>query len=151
MTLGPFALTPSSSYTISDSNMDGSTITFTTAATGTSSSPNSPSPPAAGSSPSGSATTKVVKTLALIASPSGQPTVTLAGKPVKKVSAGRYSVIVSDLSKKAGLVIGHGKVRPVTLSSPAAVGTTERTLNLTAGKWFLETSARGPKVYFTVG
>jgi hypothetical protein len=152
VTLGPFVLAASSSYTISDSNLGGgSVITFTTAATGTSASPNSsPASPANPSSP-GSGTTKTSKTLALIAMPSGKPAVTFAGKAVTRLAAGRYSVVVSDLSKKAGLVLGHGKLRPVTLSSAAAVGTSVRTVQLTAGKWFLETSTRGPKVYFTVG
>jgi hypothetical protein len=150
VTLGPFVLAASSSYTISDSNLGGgSVITFTTAATGSSSSPNSsPASPAGSSSP---ATTKNNTTLALIAMPSGKPAVTLAGKAVTRLAAGRYSVIVSDLSKKAGLVLGHGALRPVTLSSAAAVGTSVRTVKLTAGKWFLETSTHGPKVYFTVG
>ena len=152
VTLGPFVLVASSSYTISDSNMGGgSAISFTTAATGSSSSPNSSTSLSAGSSAPGSATTKTVTTLALIALPSGKPAITFGGKAVMKLAAGRYSVVVSDLSKKAGLVLGHGVVRPVTLSSAAAVGTSERTLKLTAGKWFLETSAHGPKIYFTVG
>ena len=72
------------------------------------------------------------------------------GKPVKTLKAGKYSVVVGDLSTKAGLIIGHGKVKPTTLSAAAATGTSTRKLKLTAGKWFIEPSPKGPKTYFTV-
>ena len=51
---------------------------------------------------------------------------------------------------EVGLLIGHGSVHPTTLSGVAAVGASSRSVNLTSGMWFYETSPRGPKIYFTV-
>jgi hypothetical protein len=141
MTFGPFLLQPSSSYEISDTNQ-GSTISFTTAATGTSASPDA-------------TTTTATKTLgasslALLVGANGKPVLTLGGKPVKTLVAGKYSAIVADQSTKVGLLLGHGTAKPVTLSGAAATGATPRRLTLTRGRWFFETSTRGPKTYFTV-
>jgi hypothetical protein len=72
------------------------------------------------------------------------------GKPVKALAAGRYSVVIGDLSKRAGLFVGHAGARPSMLSGLAAVGTSLVTLRLTPGEWFVETSTKGPKTYFKV-
>ncbi len=159
MTFGPFVLQPSSSYEISDTNMGGaSAVQFTTSATGSSAS-SSPSPdgsssngspsPAAPTS-SGSATAKTLGALTLSVGPNAKPSLALGGKPVKTLKPGKYLLIAGDSSKKAGLLIGHGTAHPSTLSGVAAVGTSSRTLKLTAGRWFFEASTRGPKIYFTV-
>jgi hypothetical protein len=141
-TFGPFLLEPSSSYEISDAGITGAVISFTTAATGSSASPDTSTKPS-GVAASGNR-------LALFVQPGKQPMLTQNGEPVTTLKAGRYSVVVSDLSTKAGLIIGHGKVKPTTLSAAAATGTSTRTLKLTAGKWFIEGSTSGPKTYFTV-
>jgi hypothetical protein len=152
VTFGPFVLEPSSSYAIFDANMAGGPhITFTTSATGTSASPDAPSSTAGSGSTKSSAATKSLASLALFVGLNGKPLLTQGGKPVKQLKAGSYSVIVSDSSHKAGLLLGHGAVRPSTLSGVAAVGTAIRSLKLTAGRWFYEASAAGPKTYFTVG
>jgi hypothetical protein len=39
---------------------------------------------------------------------------------------------------------------PIKLSSPAAVGSSSRTVTLAAGKWYFAASAAGPKTYFVV-
>ena len=156
MTFGPFLLQASSSYAIFDADMaGGSGIAFTTSATGSSassegSSPGGTSTSSSGSTPSGSAATKTLGTLTLSVGASGKPNLTLGGKPVETLKAGRYALLVGDSSRKAGLLIGHGIVHPSTLSGATAVGTSSRTLNLTAGRWFFETSTSGPKIYFTV-
>jgi hypothetical protein len=146
-TFGPFVLQPSSSYQISDAGMTGAVISFTTAATGSSASADTTTTTTT-STPTGIATS--ANKLALFVQPGKKPMLTQNGKPVKRLKAGRYSVVVGDLSTKAGLVIGHGKVKPTTLSAAAATGTSTRALKLTAGKWFIEPSTRGPKTYFTV-
>ncbi len=69
---------------------------------------------------------------------------------MKTLRAGHYSLVAGDSSKTAGLFIGHGSAHLSELSGVAAVGTSLRTLNLTAGKWFFEGSPKGPKIYFTV-
>jgi len=163
-TFGPFVLQPSSSYAIFDANMEGGPhIAFSTSATGSSASsgPGGTSPlggssstsngsPAPSGSSSGSHGAKPLGTVALSVGPNGKAILAFGGKPVKTLSAGKYSLIVGDSSRKAALLIGHGTVHPSTLSSAAAVGTSLRTLNLTAGRWFYEASARGPKIYFKV-
>ena len=147
MTFGPFLLEASSSYSIFDANMaGGSAISFTTSATGSSASNEATS----GSMSSGSTAAKTLGSLALFVGASGKPFLSLGGKPVKTLKAGRYSLIVGDSSRKAGLLIGHGSVHPTTLSGVAAVDASSRNVNLTSGTWFYEASPRGPKIYFTV-
>ena len=147
MTFGPFLLEASSSYSIFDANMaGGSTISFTTSATGSSASNEATS----GSTSSGSTAAKTLGSLALFVGASGKPFLSLGGKPVKTLKPGRYTLIVGDSSRKAGLLIGHGSVHPTTLSGVAAVGASSRSVNLTSGTWFYEASLRGPKIYFTV-
>jgi hypothetical protein len=148
MTFGPFLLEASSSYSIFDANMaGGSAILFTTSATGSSASSEATS---SGSTSSGSTAAKTLGSLALFVGASGKPFLSLGGKPVKTLKAGRYTLIVGDSSRKVGLLIGHGSVHPTTLSGVAAVGASSRSVNLTSGMWFYETSPRGPKIYFTV-
>jgi hypothetical protein len=153
MTFGPFLLQPSASYSISDANLGaGSGIAFTTSATGSSITPGTTTSPGSpgtskgsGGSPGGT-----LGTLTLSVGAKGKPVLALAGKPVKKLKAGKYLLIVGDSSKKAGALIGHGKTAPSTLSGAAAVGTTTQMLKLTSGKWYVEASKKGPKLAFTV-
>jgi hypothetical protein len=160
MTFGPFVLPPSSSYTLSDANIgDGSTITFTTAATGSSATPSSSSKTsgtsttsngAPGSSTSASGSSRVHKTLTLSVGAGGKPSLTLAAKPVRKLKAGVYVLIVGDSSRTVGAFLGHGDAHLITLSGVTAVGTSVRNVTLTPGTWFYEGSPRGPRIYFTV-
>jgi hypothetical protein len=145
-TFGPFVLEPSSSYEISDAGMTGG-ISFATSATGSSASEDTSTTPKA--SP-GSGAAASSNRLALFVQPGKKPQLTQNGKPVKTLKAGKYSVVVGDLSTTAGLIIGHGKEKPSTLSGTAATGTSSRTLTLTAGRWFIEGSTSGPKSYFAV-
>ena len=147
VTFGPFLLEASSSYEIFDAGMTGGGISFTTAATGTSASSDSSS---SSKGATGSTATSSANKLALFVQPGKKPVLTKEGKPVKTLKAGKYSVLVGDLSTTTGLMIGHGKAKPTTLSGAAATGTSSRTLKLTAGKWFIEGSTKGPKIYFTV-
>jgi hypothetical protein len=170
-TFGPLNLQTTSSYAVSDANMGaGSRVAFTTSATvgassgssssgsssssssssGGSSSSSSGSHSSSSSSSSGSKAAKTLGTLKLSVGASGKPTLTFGGKAVKTLKAGKYAVKVTDRSKKAGVIVGYGVVRPTTLSGVAAVGTRSRTLTLKAGKWFVEASMGGRKTYFTV-
>ena len=144
-TFGPFLLQPSSSYEISDAGMTGAVISFTTAATGSSASADTSTKPATSTGAAASG-----NKLALFVQPDKKPLLTQNGKTVKTLKAGRYSVVVADLSTTAGLIIGHGTVKPTTLSGATATGTSTRSVRLTAGKWFIEGSSTGPKTYFTV-
>jgi hypothetical protein len=162
-TFGPFSFSAGASYSVEDTNIGAaSLITFSTSAGGGSSGSTSTgstttgqttttktttTTPAASGPPVGS---KLVGTLEGIVSVSGKPTLTFSGKVVKTLKAGRYKVKVADHSKKVGLIVWKLGGRPVTLSGAAAVGSSTHTVTLSAGKTFFETSARGPKTYFTV-
>ena len=157
MTFGPFVFLPSSSYSIYDAGLgSGSTIVFSTSATGnsasggtsTTSSSSSGTSSSAGSS--ASRTARTLGTLVLSVGASGKPALTLNAKPVKTIKHGKYGLIVGDNSKKAGLLLGRGAAQPSTLSGVAAVGTSLRTMTLVSGRWYFEPSQRGPKSYFTV-
>jgi hypothetical protein len=154
VTFGPFALAPSASYTIYDANLgSGSAIAFTTSATVSPPSASTTGSSGSGETPSsGSASgkAKTLGTLVMSVGTNGKPSLTLGAKPVKTLKPGKYGLIVGDSSKKAGILIGRGTARPSTLSGTTAVGTSSRTLTLTAGRWFFEPSTRGPKSYFTV-
>jgi hypothetical protein len=155
MTFGPFNLPPSSSYTISDTNMAGGPhITFSTAATGSSASASTTTTttasPTPSTGPSTPAAAKTLGTLALSVGASGKASLTMGAKPVKTLKAGKYTFFVGDSSKKVGLLIGHGASRPSRLSGGAAVGASLHTLTLTPGKWFVETTTSGPKIYVDV-
>jgi hypothetical protein len=163
-TLGPYTFQTSSSYTVEDTTIGASSlITFTTTATsGTSGGTTSTVP--SGSTGSGQTTTttatttttpasKKVKPLGTLkgsVSASGKPTLTFGGKTLKSLKAGLYSVSVADHSKKAGLILGQSSKHAITLSGAAAVGTSVRTVTLSAGKSFFEASTSGPKTYFSV-
>ncbi len=154
MMFGPFELQPSASYAIFDASMgDSAGIAFTTSATGSSITPGDKSPASSNgsASASGGATTAAkLASLALTVGANGKPVLTIASKPVRTLKPGKYLLVVGDLSRKAGALIGHGAAPPSTLSSAAAVGASSRTLKLTAGRWYVEASKKGPKDYFTV-
>jgi hypothetical protein len=86
-------------------------------------------------------------------SAAGKGTLTFGGKTPKTLKAGRYTVSVSDLSKKAGLIVGMtgmSGMHPITLSASTKTGPSTRSVTLTAGKWYFAASATGKKTYFTV-
>jgi len=164
-TFGPFNL--SGSYTVQDAVIGAASLTtFSTTGgsggastggttSGTSGGTSGGSSGGSGGSQSSGSTagmggaTKMVGTLK--GSVSGaRVTLTFNGRAPKSLKAGRYTVSVSDRSKTAGMIIGTGAKRPITLSGAAATGTSSRSVTLTAGKWFFAASASGAKTYFTV-
>jgi hypothetical protein len=169
-TFGPYTLATSSTYTMEDTTVGASTLlTFTTSATATASSgssssgssstsvssagtsSSSSSSSSSGSKSSSSATdTMMMGVLKGVVNARGKLTLTLGGKKLGKLEAGRYTVKVTDHSKKAGLILGVGSKKPITLSSAKASGSSSHPVTLTAGKWFFEASTRGPKTYFVV-
>ena len=161
-TLGPYTFQTSSSYTVEDSTIGASSlVTFaTTATTGTSG--GSTSTGSSGSTGSGQTTTvttsttpasknvRLLGTLKGSVSASGKPALTFGGKTLKTLKAGLYSVTVADHSKKAGLILGQISKHAITLSGVAVLGTSTRTITLSAARSFFEASAKGPKTYFSV-
>jgi hypothetical protein len=163
--LGPYTFQANASYRIQDANIGASSaITFTTTAGGstssggtssggTSSGGTSSGGTSSGGTSSGgtsSGGTKLVGTVKGSVSVTGKPALSFNGKAVKTLKAGRYSVMVVDHSKKAGLIVWPLGKHSITLSGAVAVGTSSHTVTLGAGKWFFEALARGPRIYFTV-
>ncbi len=104
------------------------------------------------SSGSGSAATKVRGTLAGSVSSAGIASLTLAGKAVKTLTAGSYTLTVADHSSKDRFILEEVSAHPhpITLGGSTLAGKHSETLTLKAGKWFFEPSTQGPKAYFKV-
>ncbi len=166
-TFGPFSFQTSSSYTVSDPGI-GASLTFQTSATSgassggssaggstsagsTSAGSTSGGASSGGSSPAGSSgSPTLVGTVEVSVSVSGKPTLVFDGKNVKSLKAGRYTIRVADHAAKAGLLVGEGSKSPLVLSAAARVGISSKTVTLSAGKWFFEPTAHGPKTYVSV-
>jgi hypothetical protein len=69
---------------------------------------------------------------------------------VKTLKPGVYKIVITDHSKKAGLIIGEGTKHPLTLSGVAAVGKVTHSVTFRAGKWYFEPTTHGPKTSFVV-
>jgi hypothetical protein len=162
-TLGPVTLQTSSTYTLQDTNIGGSSVfTLSTSASATASGASNASATSSasggsssttssgGKSTSTSSTTKTVGTVTALVSAGGKATLVFGGKPVKTLRTGRYTIIVQDHSKKAGLLLWKLGSHPLTLSGAAATGPKSTSVTLSSGKWFVETSTAGPKSYFNV-
>ncbi len=164
-TFGPFNLQMTSSYTIFDANMGASSrVAFNTSATvmfgagsggpggsttesgsgGTSISTN------VGGASSNGKTAKTLGTFAATVTTAGKPTLTIGGNTVKTAKVGLYEFAITDRSKKIGLLVGKVSKTPITLSGASSIGTSSRTVSLSAGRWYFAASATGPKTYFAV-
>lgn len=148
---GPFTFQTSSSYSIEDKNLGASTlVTFMTSSTvssgpATTTTSTSPSPTP---TPIHSGVTRSLGTLAGSLSSSGKVTLDFKGNAVKSLKPGRYTFRVDDHSKKAGLVLEHGKTH-ITLSGASAVGTRSIGTILSAGRWTIASAGRA-KLSFSV-
>jgi hypothetical protein len=83
-------------------------------------------------------------------SPLGAVSLTKNGKPVTSLTAGRYTVKVTDDSRKAGFNIQEVKNNAVTVTTGAFMGKRSKTLSLKAGQWFFYPTFVGKKTYFIV-
>ena len=157
-TFGPFIFQPTSSYTLQDANIGGSSVvTFATSATAASSGSSNGT---AGSSSSGassgpqssssSSSTKALGTLTASVSTAGKTALAFGGKTVKQLKAGRYTIRIQDHSNKAGLILWKLGSHSTTMSGAAATGPKSASVTLSAGKWFLAPSMSGPRTYFSV-
>jgi hypothetical protein len=132
-------LLPSSTYTATDVK-DGSRgyVVFSTSATGSSASLVTQAPStAAGKGQTlpgvvGSSVAPYRGPLAATVSSTGRLTVTLRGRPVHTLAAGRYRVQVIDRSSRSGVAIATGSRRRA-VSGIAYVGTKTATLAVAAG------------------
>jgi hypothetical protein len=76
-------------------------------------------------------------------------TLTLNGKPLTKVAAGTYKVVVVDTSKTLGLTLAHVGAPQQPLTTNLFSGTKTVTVDLAAGRWTVY-SANGLSKPFTV-
>jgi hypothetical protein len=132
---------PGSTYTWKSAGSPAVTHTFVTSTTVVG------SPPPKATSGGGTSSTRPTSgdivgslvlpfrgTVAATVSPAGKVTLELKGKPVTRLAAGRYTVVVSDRSRSAGLTLVAGK-RRVGLTSRAFTGTRTASVQLDGGAW----------------
>jgi hypothetical protein len=156
-TFGPFTL--QGSYTARDSNM-GATLTFSasgTAAGGTTTGGSTTGGTAGGTgsadssgSVGGSTSGKALGTLFGAVSAAGRVALTFGGKPVRSLKPGLYTITVADHSSRKGLVAQQLGFPALTLSGVAAIGSRSSKVSLSSGKWFVQATGGGPKLYFNV-
>jgi hypothetical protein len=83
----------------------------------------------------------VVATLVLTQGPSGRPTLALAGKLVRTLSAGTYRLVVTDSSRRDALTLQRTGAKARALTGLAFVGKRSLGVTLAAGQWKLFPSA----------
>ncbi|HEX4519588.1 MAG TPA: hypothetical protein VH063_08430 [Gaiellaceae bacterium] len=160
-------LAPSSTYVVAETGKVPSQRSFSVAATGTAvgtaggspGSGSSGSGTKSGGSSGGSGTSPIGTKLpvdpfrgALVGtvSAAGKLTLKLSGKRVASVKSGRYSVTVTDSSKRAGFILQEVRKGARTVSGIAALGKHSATVDLKSGQWFFYGTFVGKKSYFIV-
>jgi hypothetical protein len=102
-------------------------------------------------SSSGSTTKALYRgTLAGTVAATGGVALTVNGKPVTTLRAGRYTIRVADRSKKGGFTIQAINKDPTTITGLTFVGSRKATLTLSAGQWLYYPTFVGKKTYFLV-
>jgi hypothetical protein len=167
---GTFSATfaPSSTYLAQDNNQPSVTrTTFTTSASGA---PPTPGVPVSGV-PAGSSSTNsgssssalggsaasghdspapLIGALTGSVSAAGKLTLSFKGKPVATLTAGRYTLTVTDKSKKSGFTIQGTGHPALTVTGTSFVGKRTASVSLSAGQWFFYPTFVGTKSYFIV-
>jgi hypothetical protein len=93
--------------------------------------------------PAKAATAPVRATLDGDVSTAGKLTLTLQGKPLSSLKAGRYRIVVLDETARSAFTIGRTGQPPTTISDRAFVGRRTVTMSLAPGRWsFYSTPAR---------
>ncbi|HEX4519153.1 MAG TPA: hypothetical protein VH063_06185 [Gaiellaceae bacterium] len=143
---------PSTTYIAQDNNQPATTRTsFNTLSAAFTVSPTT----VTSGSTSGTSSTDIVgsgiavkATLAAMLNPQGVPSLTLKGKSVSKLQAGRYTFSITDRDSKGSFVIIAPNKSAKNLTGVKFVGKRSATLKLTAGRWAYSTGAR--KTVFVV-
>ena len=146
------ALRPSSTYAAEDENAPASTrVYFSTTATGSSASLLSPSTSSSGTA-GGSSQGDIVGSyvLALPPAASRDSRVRWPGdahtgrRTVRTLQAGRYDIVVADLTRTAGFSLEHARDKPVAVPrEPCTRGARRVGLGLTAGRWKYLSAGQG--------
>ncbi len=82
-------------------------------------------------------------------SASGRLTLSYKGKSVKRLTAGRYTVKITDRSSSSGFVLEKSP-KTLTLTAARFVGTRSARVDLTAGKWLFVPSGAKPAFAISV-
>jgi hypothetical protein len=153
---------PNSTYTWRTDNVNPSTVyTFTTNSTVLGAPVHGIGPPSGTTSTKltsgnivGSAVVPLRGKLAAAVASNGKVTLRNGkGKAISTLVAGRYTIAVSDSSRKAGFLVQRlqkPQKNPRALTGIVFVGRHSVTVNLTAGKWCFRPSFAGAKTVFLV-
>jgi hypothetical protein len=140
-----FSFTTTSAGTPAPPSVETTAATTTTKAptvAGGSSASSSPTPPAASGPDRG--------TLAATVSDSGAVALTDKGKAVTTLRAGRYTIAVTDESRRTGFVVQQLHGATTWLSTGAFTGKRTRAIDFTKGQWSFSASTAGAKTWFIV-
>jgi hypothetical protein len=153
-------LQPSSSYTYEDSrHPDITHVVFSTSAGGSSAdtagaawhpSTAKATGSVANSSVVGSGITKLRGALVGAISSAGKPTLSLNGKGVSSLKAGRYKLTIEDKTTKGGFTIGQLHKPSLTVTSRSFVGRRTVMLTLRTGRWLFYSSAAAKRDFVVV-
>jgi hypothetical protein len=89
-------------------------------------------------------------TLVATVNSAGRATLAYRGRSVATLSAGRYTIALTDRSRSEGFVLARRGHAPIRLAGGGAVGTRSASLDLAPGQWSFASSLRGAKTYFVV-
>jgi hypothetical protein len=149
---------PSSTYLAQDLNQPSvAHWTLTTTSSGSPTAPTTPATTTSPATPSPVPTTTVhpkparlLGTLAASVTTAGNVTLTYQGSAISSLSAGRYTITVTDHSKKGGFVLKQIHKAAATLTTSVFVGRRSVTLTLGPGEWFFYPTPAGKQSNFIV-
>jgi hypothetical protein len=90
-------------------------------------------------------------TLRATVSKAGKVALTVGGRKVVSLQAGRYTITVEDAAARAGFFLRRGSAKPIDLARPGFVGRRTETITLTAGAWSFFAQAGDPSRFSVVG
>ena len=150
---------PSSTYVAQDLNQPSvARWTLTTSSSGSPSTPTSPATTTSAGTPSSPVPIKtahpkaarLLGTLAASVTAAGNVTLTYQGRAIGSLSAGRYTITVTDHSTKRGFVLKQIRKAATTVTTSVFVGRRSVTLTLEPGEWFFYPTSAGKKSNFIV-
>jgi hypothetical protein len=151
-------LAPSSTYLAQDLNQPSvAHWTLTTTASGTPTAPTSPAtttsppmPPSTVGTTGHAPPARILGLLAASVSATGKVTLSYQGRPITSVSAGRYTLTVTDHSRQSGFVLKQIRKAALPVTTAAFVGRRSVILTLGPGEWFFYSAPTGKESNFIV-
>ena len=140
---------PNSTYIWTNDAVPGVVHTLTTSASVLGTPPGTAASPTVGAPAQsqdvvGSGVAALSGTLTGKVSAAGKLSLAFDGKPVTRLAAGRYRLVVSDRSKTSGFVLERGGDVPIPITGGRYVGRQSTSLDLSAGSWTLSARTAGP-------